>query len=615
MRNFLHYSDSDATALRTENQKILQNFSESDIKKMIFRYLDEQKISHNDLYKIDDMFLHIFGTVPEKTAGLVEYFYNIVSKHILLPNYCENDAEKMYHETLEIVKRTENSVKKHMESYENDGFFSVIFPDSEQIYREFEYFGNMEARVMPLGGVFQSVVIENDLGRALMADISVRTNHEFVIKSGEKSQTETLPLIPAKKFYSAVKKSLGLPRWSNFGEGENYFFINDIPVRIIVQEKGCEEDYEWLGYATMRILIGAISDSDCVADLEEKLHFLFDIVEKIVNTVAQESGYNHRRRRLLFTESYFEEDDFGKEAIFAKNFDEKKSIALDEKRVNLTEKVFLDDVGGNATAKMEVQKIINSLKFSEIMQEWWAKPVSGMIFEWPSGTGKTLLAKAIATEVNAEVYTIKLTDIASSAYVNESANNVKKLFADIRQKASENQKIIIILDELDALFGKRDNQHSSSEDKKVVNAFLTEMSGFEDLQNVIFIGTTNLVENIDPAVCRSGRLGKVITVGKPDISALEQIFTIHMRKIGNRSKKMKTLLENVNTTEIAKMAHLHQLTGADVEEIVRILAEEKAHEAVSGKIDISVTEWDFFRIIRSLKKPNTVRGMWFLSPL
>lgn len=156
-----------------------------------------------------------------------------------------------------------------------------------------------------------------------------------------------------------------------------------------------------------------------------------------------------------------------------------------------------------------------------------------------------MLAKAVASEVDAEVYNVKLTDIATSAYINTGSNNVQKLFAFIRQKANNNKKIVVILDELDALFGKRDEINGSHEDTKIVNAFLTEMSGFDTMENVIFIGTTNLLKNIDPAVIRSGRLTTKVKVDLPNTDGLKQIYQIHLNKLRKFPENFITRQKNL----------------------------------------------------------------------
>lgn len=125
----------------------------------------------------------------------------------------------------------------------------------------------------------------------------------------------------------------------------------------------------------------------------------------------------------------------------------------------------------------------------------------------------------IATEVNAEVYNIKMTDIATSAFINSGANSIKDLFEFIRAKSKQNtgKHIIVILDEMDALLKKREsNGTQSDEDKKIVNIFLAEMSGFATGSNVMFIGTTNNYDSLDSAVVRSGRFGTKVKVDLPD---------------------------------------------------------------------------------------------------
>lgn len=176
--------------------------------------------------------------------------------------------------------------------------------------------------------------------------------------------------------------------------------------------------------------------------------------------------------------------------------------------------------------------IVKTLKHQDVMRSWGAKPTSGIIFYGPPGTGKTLLAMVIATKVDAEVYNIKMTDIATNAFINTGANSIKDLFAFIRAKAEQNSKkhVIIILDEMDAILKKRDGINQSDEDKKIVNTFLAEMSGFDTRSNVMFIGTTNNYDSLDSAVVRSGRFSTKVKVDLPDQEGRIEAFRIHMEK-------------------------------------------------------------------------------------
>ena len=122
-----------------------------------------------------------------------------------------------------------------------------------------------------------------------------------------------------------------------------------------------------------------------------------------------------------------------------KNFEEEEEeenefARFESLRVKMEDPVTLNDVWSQSAAKKEVKNIIKSIKFKEIMDSWWAKTTSGIIFEGEPGTGKTLLAKALAYEVEADVYQIKLTDIAPDAYINTWSNNIAMLFKFIRKK-------------------------------------------------------------------------------------------------------------------------------------------------------------------------------------
>lgn len=346
-----------------------------------------------------------------------------------------------------------------------------------------------------------------------------------------------------------------------------------------------------------------------ISDLDPERYTIDKIIDTIrsflkvnnflINEIIKESGMTDFKKRIYTFSSWEmslwdinnDKDEVSKETL--NKF--KKLLVKDDV------KVYLNDVWGQELAKQEIAKIITSIKNEEIMRSWWAKTTSWIIFEWPAGTGKTLLAKVIATEVDAEVYNIKLTDIQSSAYINEWANNVRELFSFLRHKAKKsNKKIVVILDELDALFKKRQWRNQSAEDTKVVNTFLSEMSGFDDINNIIFIWTTNLIETLDEAVIRSGRMSTRVKVDLPDLNARKQIFDIHIKKVSKIGIKALHSFTDINLDLISE--HSPYFSWADIAEVIRRVVEKKAiAEVHTGKIEM-ITNDEILFIIEELKK-------------
>lgn len=284
------------------------------------------------------------------------------------------------------------------------------------------------------------------------------------------------------------------------------------------------------------------------------------------------------------------------------------NIDFDSLKLSNTTWVTLNDVWWQEKAKEQIEIIIDMIKRESIYKKLWARLPKWIIFEWPSGTGKTLLARVIAHEINAEIYDIKSTDIQSSAYINEWSKNIKDLFIFLRYKNKHtDKKIIVILDEIDLIFKKRWWSNSSPEDSKIVTAFLTELNGINELENVIFIGTTNLLETIDDAIIRSWRLENKVKVDIPDIKALEQIYTIHISKLAS---EWKILFSDISIQELAKESNW--LVWADVENIVNKLIIKKTYDSrKSNNID-KISYDDFEEVLKTVKKESKNK-MWFLG--
>lgn len=183
------------------------------------------------------------------------------------------------------------------------------------------------------------------------------------------------------------------------------------------------------------------------------------------------------------------------------------------------------NVAGNHEAKKDLEDIINYLKNPKNFHDIGAKPPKGILLTGKPGTGKTLLAKALAGETNCSFISCSGSDF-NEVYIGVGASRIRQLF----NKAKRNSPCIIFIDEIDALASKR-NDLSNKENDRTLNAFLTEMDGFVNRKGVIVIAATNNPQLLDPAVLRPGRFDRQIQVEMPDAICREEILKVHLKKI------------------------------------------------------------------------------------
>ena len=215
-----------------------------------------------------------------------------------------------------------------------------------------------------------------------------------------------------------------------------------------------------------------------------------------------------------------------------------------------------DDVAGLKEVKEDVKTLVDFIINSEKYKEMGAKLPKGVIFYGPLGTGKTLLARAIAGEAGVPFYSASGADFVEK-YVGVGAKRIRELF----KKAKANAPCIIFIDEIDAICGKRGTGTDDSEDRKTLNAILTEMDGFNETNDVLVIAATNRLEDLDNAVLRPGRFTNKYCVPLPD-SFEDRLTIIELYA------KNKKILEDVNLKQLAKMT-----IGCSPAEIENILNE------------------------------------------
>ncbi|MFL0194908.1 ATP-dependent metallopeptidase FtsH/Yme1/Tma family protein [Clostridium sp. WILCCON 0269] len=194
-----------------------------------------------------------------------------------------------------------------------------------------------------------------------------------------------------------------------------------------------------------------------------------------------------------------------------------------------------ENVAGNEEAKESVKDIVDFLKNPEKYISYGARMPKGIMLYGQPGTGKTLLAKAVAGEANVPFYAVSGSDFVQ-VYVGVGASRIRQLFKKARNNSTG--KAVVFIDEIDAIGKKRDGTSASGgsdERDQTLNALLTEMSGFNEKKGIVVIAATNRLDMLDPALLRPGRFDRNIEITLPDICSREKIIALHLnnKPVGN----------------------------------------------------------------------------------
>jgi len=242
-----------------------------------------------------------------------------------------------------------------------------------------------------------------------------------------------------------------------------------------------------------------------------------------------------------------------------------------------------DDVGGLEEVKQELKEAVEwPLKNSEVFERMGISPPKGVLLYGPPGCGKTMLAKAVATESNANFISVKGPELFSK-WVGESEKKVRELF----RRAKQVSPSIIFFDEIDSLVPRRGLGYGEEVSEKVVSQMLTELSGLEDLHDVVVIAATNRPDILDPALLRPGRFDRRILVPGPNEKARLKILEIKTEKVPLKGVNLKKLVKETEG-----------FSGADIEALVR---EAAMHALRKNKKSKQVTTKDFEEAIKGIK--------------
>ena len=243
--------------------------------------------------------------------------------------------------------------------------------------------------------------------------------------------------------------------------------------------------------------------------------------------------------------------------------------------VQSTEGIRFDDVAGEDEAKENLQEIVNYLHDPSKYKEIGASMPKGILLVGPPGTGKTMLAKAVAGEANVPFFSISGSEFVEM-FVGMGASKVRELFSQAKEKAP----CIVFIDEIDAIGQKRSSGSAyggNDEREQTLNQLLTEMDGFEGNNGVIILAATNRPEALDPALTRPGRFDRRVPVELPDLKGREAILRVHAKKV--------KLEDNIDFTAIARMA-----SGASGAELANIVNEAALRAVRSGRSLVSQSD-------------------------
>lgn len=250
-------------------------------------------------------------------------------------------------------------------------------------------------------------------------------------------------------------------------------------------------------------------------------------------------------------------------------------------------KASFKDIGGLADVKREVKNaLMVPLLEPEMASKYGVKPSKGLLLFGPPGCGKTLMLRAVASDLNVDMIGVKCSDVMSKWY-GESEGLIASLFEEARARSP----CILFLDEIDAIAKRRDFYSTDDVTPRVLSIMLSEMDGMDEAEGIILVATTNMPDLIDPALMRPGRFDKVIYVPPPDSISREEIIKVHM--------KGKFISDDIATDKLA--GRTKGFSGADLANLVREASSMGLERALETKKPQPITMKDMDEVLDEIK--------------
>ncbi len=249
----------------------------------------------------------------------------------------------------------------------------------------------------------------------------------------------------------------------------------------------------------------------------------------------------------------------------------------------------LDDIANYDQTKVELREaILAPIEHREISGAYKVKSAKGILLFGPPGTGKTLIMRALANEIRAKFFYVKTSSIVSP-FQGESAQTLSKIFAT----AKKHSPAILFFDEIDGIAGNRESQENDS-NRQLMSTLLSEMDGFQKIEGVVIVGSTNAPQLLDPGIMRPGRFDKIIYMPLPDKAGRAKIFSYYLKRLPVSS--------DVSYSKLADLSSRY--SGADIKNICNEVARRVADDAVKQHKVLEISEDDVVKVIK-LTKPST----------